>query len=107
MMKGIRKSNAGSAVVELAMVLSLLTLMAIGTTDFARVFYAGITVRSAARAAVAYGSQDSGAATNYTAMGNAATGDAADATRVTGPAPHYRHCTDSTAVHWTRGPRGR
>ena len=102
-MKGIGKSNAGSALVELAMVLSLLTLMAIGTTDFARVFYAGITVRSAARAAVAYGSQDSGTATNYAAMRNAATADAADVTGVTATATHYCQCTDGTTVSCTSG----
>ena len=102
-MKGIRKPNAGSADVELAMVLSLLVLMALGTTDFARVFYAGITVRSAARAAVAYGSQDSGTATNYPAMRNAATADAADVTGVTATATHYCQCTDGTTVNCTSG----
>ena len=102
-MKGIRKPNAGSAVVELAMVLSLLVLMALGTTDFARVFYAGITVRSAARAGVAYGSQDSATATNYTAMRNAATADAADVTGLTATATHYCQCTDGTTVNCTSG----
>ncbi len=102
-MKRIRKSNAGSAAVELAMVLSLLTLLAIGTTDFARVFYAGITVRSAARAAVAYGSQDSTTAANYTAMRNAATADAADVTGVTATATHFCQCTDGTTVNCTSG----
>jgi Flp pilus assembly protein TadG len=85
------------------MVLSLLTLMALGTTDFARVFYAGITVRSAARAAVAYGSQSAASATDYTGMRNAATADAADVTGVSASATNFCQCSDGTTVNCTTG----
>ena len=49
------RSEAGSALVELAVALPLLVLVLLGTTDFARVFYTAIELTNAARAGAQYG----------------------------------------------------
>jgi Flp pilus assembly protein TadG len=54
---GGRRSERGSALVELAMVLPLLLLSIVGATDFGRVFYQAMTLTSAARAGATYGGQ--------------------------------------------------
>ena len=51
-----RWRQRGSAILETGLLLPLLMYMACGTMDFARLFYAGIAVESAARAGVQYGS---------------------------------------------------
>lgn len=56
-MQSIR-NDRGSAFVELALVLPLLVLLLIGTAELGRIAYASIEVTNAARAAVAYGSQN-------------------------------------------------
>ena len=48
-------SDAGSALVELAVSLPLLVLVMVGTIDFARVFYTGMELTNAARAGAQYG----------------------------------------------------
>jgi Flp pilus assembly protein TadG len=47
-----RSAQSGSAIIETALILPMLILMACGTMDLARVFFAGIVVESAARAGV-------------------------------------------------------
>ena len=48
-------SDAGSALVELAVALPLLVLVMVFTIDFARVFYVGMELTNAARAGAQYG----------------------------------------------------
>jgi hypothetical protein len=50
------RSVTGGALVELAIVLPLLLIIFAGTVDFARVFYATISLTNAARAGAQYGS---------------------------------------------------
>ena len=52
----------GSAILEAGLLLQVLILMTCGAMDFARVFYAGIVVESAARAGVQVGSYSVGKA---------------------------------------------
>lgn len=78
MLKHKLHSNAGSAIVELALTLPMLTLLVIGAAEIGRMAYAAIEVTEAARAAVAYGSQNSNAAADVTGMTNAANAAAPD-----------------------------
>ena len=71
-------SNAGSAIVELALTLPMLTLLLVGAAELGRMAYAAIEVTEAARAAVAYGSQNSATAGDVTGMQNAANAAAPD-----------------------------
>lgn len=73
-------NEAGSAFVELALVLPLLCLVLIGSVELGRMAYAAIEVSNAARAAVAYGSLNLVTAADTAGMSAAAAEDAADLT---------------------------
>jgi Flp pilus assembly protein TadG len=70
-----RAGQRGSAIIESAVVLPVIMLMACGAMDLARVFYAGIVVESAARAGVQVGSFSVAKAGAITEMDGAATSD--------------------------------
>ena len=53
----LRRKDSGSALVELAVALPLLVLLAIGVADFGRMFYTGMVVANAARAAAEFGAR--------------------------------------------------
>jgi Flp pilus assembly protein TadG len=61
-LKLIGRSETGGAMVELAVVLPVLVLMAIGVMDYGRVFFRSIMVANAARAGADWGAY----AKNYT-----------------------------------------
>jgi Flp pilus assembly protein TadG len=50
----IRRDN-GSAIIELAVALPVVLLLVVGVADYARMYYTGITVANAARAAASFG----------------------------------------------------
>jgi Flp pilus assembly protein TadG len=79
-MKRSSRNDAGSAFVELALVLPLLCLVLIGAVELGRMAYAAIEVSNAARAAVAYGSQNLVTATDSPDMKTVAAADASDLT---------------------------
>src|ERR1700734_3835484 len=68
-------TTAGGAIVELALVLPIFSALLLGSAEFARLEYASIEVSNAARAGVAYGSQSSATASDFTGMQTAATND--------------------------------
>jgi Flp pilus assembly protein TadG len=86
--------------IEFALLFPAMMLMALGTADFARVFYAGIAVANAARAGVQYGSLDPGKAGNFPAMQQAALDDAANQglSGVAAVATNYCGCTGSSST---------
>src|SRR4051794_29291485 len=67
-------SDAGSALVELAVALPLLVLVMVGVIDFARVFYVGMELTNAARAGAQYGAYNPAQSGNITGIRTAATG---------------------------------
>jgi len=71
-----RQLQRGSAILELGLILPVAMLLVCGVMDFARVFYAGIVVESAARAGVQFGSYSMGKA-DLDAMNSAGDADAA------------------------------
>ena len=56
----VRRSASGIAVVELVFLSLVLGMILWGTTDFARLFYAGIKVADSARAGAAWAMQSNG-----------------------------------------------
>jgi len=75
---GTLRNDRGSAFVELALVLPLLTLVLIGAAELGRMAYFAIEVSDAARAGVAYGAQSTSTApdaTNITIAAKAAAPD--------------------------------
>jgi Flp pilus assembly protein TadG len=84
-MKTRRESEAGQALVELSLTLTLILIpLLIGAAEFARAAYAYIEVSNAARAAVAYGAQTHATALDSAGMLTAARNDYAfDPTKLT------------------------
>jgi Flp pilus assembly protein TadG len=89
-------ATAGAATVELALIIPVLVLIMLGLMDMGRVFYGAITVASAARAGVAYGSMSAVHADDIPAMRAAATADAIDRTGLTFSAAKSCECPDET-----------
>ncbi len=67
-------SDAGSALVELAVSLPLLALVMVGAIDFARVFYVGMELTNAARAGAQYGAYNPAQSGDVAGMQTTATG---------------------------------
>jgi len=74
----IRSGEEGSALVELALSMPMLTIMLLGSTEFARLAYASIEVANGAHAAAIYASYSQAASSDTTGIGNAANSDAAN-----------------------------
>jgi Flp pilus assembly protein TadG len=72
------RDQSGQGLVELALALTLLTVIMLGAAEFGRLAYAAIEVSDAARAGVAYGVQSATTASDTTGMQTAATNDASD-----------------------------
>lgn len=70
--------ESGQALLELALTLPLFVLILLGGAELARLAYAAIEVTNAAKAAVQYGDQNVGTATDVAGMTNAAINDAAN-----------------------------
>jgi len=90
-----KRGEAGSAFVELGLFIPVLLLMAMGAVDFARVFFASISLTNAAEVGALYGSRTVSASSDTTGMQTAATTDASDLTGVTATAQQI--CTCSTS----------
>lgn len=90
-------SERGVALVEIAIILPLLLLLAIGAIEIGRYAnYANIAA-NAAHAGVQYGAQSLASASDSTGMQNAAQIDWGSATGFTATASHYCKCSDGTA----------
>jgi Flp pilus assembly protein TadG len=82
--------------VEAALIFPLLLLIAMGTADYARVFYVAIAVANAASAGTRY-AVATNSSSNLTGMQTAATNDA-NVTGMTATASTFCHCEDGTIV---------
>lgn len=78
MLKLNLRDKTGTAFIELALVLPLLSAMLIGAAELGRIAYFAIEVSNAARAGVAYGAQNHNTASDITDMKTAAKDDAPD-----------------------------
>jgi Flp pilus assembly protein TadG len=76
--KALRLSEDGSALVELAISLPLLSLVLLGAAEFARVAYASIEVVNGAHAAAVYASSSMAASADSGGITNAANSDASN-----------------------------
>ncbi|TAM62124.1 hypothetical protein EPN52_00940 [bacterium] len=85
------RSEAGTSLVEFAIVTPLLALLLLGLIDFGRYMQIADVVTNAARAGVQYGAQGLGTATDTVGMQNAALGDAQSLPGMTAQATYW--CT--------------
>src|SRR5262245_28119887 len=70
------RSQAGAALVELAISLPVLILLVVGAGDFARVMYLTIEMTNAARAGAQYGAETLARSKDFTRMQTTAVGAA-------------------------------
>ncbi|HEY1581199.1 MAG TPA: TadE family protein [Terracidiphilus sp.] len=70
-----RKGEEGSALVELALSLPMLSIMLLGAAEFARIAYAAIEVTNAAHSAAVYAASSQAALADTTGISSAASGD--------------------------------
>ena len=75
-----RRTCAGAAAVELAVLLPFLTFMLVAGMDFARVFYYSLTIMNCAREGGIYASLDASHAADSAGIQNAALADASGIT---------------------------
>lgn len=75
---GKAHGESGQAIVELTLLLPLLFLIFVATTDLARLFYHASALAQAARAGVQYGAQNLGTSANSAGMEQAARDSAGD-----------------------------
>jgi len=92
-------SEAGSAAVEMALLSPLLVLILLGTIDFGRLFYDGITVASAARAGVQYGARSPSKSGDVVGIQQAALADAIDMNGVSVTVEQYCECANGSSVN--------
>lgn len=104
--RGHLNLEAGVAAVEFALLGTMLSLMLLGATDFARLLYAGAAVANAARAGTQYGAQSMAKATDFAGMQQAALADAQDLTGVTASAQQFCECPDGSSVNCSGGSCG-
>lgn len=90
------KSETGQALVELAVSVSLLSMVLIGAVEMGNIIYASIGVSDAAMAGVQFGARNSTAAADTQGIKNAAAADAPNWTIVTTPS-HSCICSDGSA----------
>ena len=90
------KTN-GSALVEMAVVLPILTLLLVGAFDLGMAAYTSVEVSNAALAGVQYGAQNATTAGDVTGIQNAAAADASNITLGTTSASHTCICANGSA----------
>ena len=90
------RKETGQALVELAFVVPIFTILLIGAAEFGRLAYADIEVCNAARAGAAYGSQNHVTATDTTGIQTAATQDAPNVGGITATVTNTCSCSDGT-----------
>lgn len=98
------RGDAGQALVELALVVPLLTLIFVGAAEVGRIAYASIEVNNAARAGVAYASQGHSQAADQPGITQAAISDAPDVPNLNVAPPTYSCSCSTTGSAISCGP---
>ena len=102
-MKVPRNSEAGGALIELALVLPVLVLVFVGTIDFGRVFYASQSLTNAARAGVQYGAHTPARSADIAGMENTAEA-ASSSPGITAAASRLCQCATDTGTFSATSP---
>jgi Flp pilus assembly protein TadG len=97
------KREKGSAILELALCVPMLTLMLLGAMDFSRAFYQSITLASGARAGAVYGVSSATGTPDLAGIEARVLADTIDLTGVTVTSAQTCSCndTDTTGVSCT------
>lgn len=96
LLKGLRRSDRGGAMVELAVILPVLVLLVIGVVDYGRAFYTSVTVANAARAGAEWGAQGPTFYVNIAGMKSFAQQDGQEAGTLALNAGWYCECAGAS-----------
>ena len=99
--RGGPRSDAGTSLIEMAVVLPLLVLMVLGVADFGRMLYHAITLSHAARAGAAYGAQGNGFAGSVAGIQQAAEAEAQNISPIVVTSERLCECTGGASVSCT------
>ena len=95
---GLRR---GSALIEAAIGLPVLIVIAIIAADFGRIYFTGIAVANAARSAAEYGAQSVSNSTDTALINQAGRDDGADARNITVTSTRFCKCPDGSTPDCT------
>jgi len=90
--------QGGNAILEFALMSVVLILLSLGTVDFGRALYSGITAANAAGTAASYGAMDTIAAGDFEEMENRARLDSVNVLDMSADARQFCQCPDGTPV---------
>ncbi len=93
----------GTATVELALILPLLILLVLGTTDLGRLFYDAVGVANAARAGLSYGALDESKSKDTSTITQVASNDVLLIDGVTINVSRICECADTSVVDCETG----
>ena len=88
----------GVATLEMAVMIPLMVLLLLGAIDFGRIFYAGVTVASAARSGASYGSLSGDLSQDTTGIKLLAEEDSQDLGQVSVTVERFCECADGSLV---------
>jgi Flp pilus assembly protein TadG len=86
------KSESGGALIELAVVMPVLILIAVGVMDYSRVYFTSVAVSNAARAGAEYGTAVAGNQIDQTKIQNFAKADGAEVGSITVTSRTFCEC---------------
>ena len=92
-LRNLKRSETGGAMVELAVIVPVLVLIAIGVMDYARVYFTSVAVANAARAGAEWGAYEMGRVNRSTENQNFAKQDGAEAGVITVTSGSYCECS--------------
>jgi Flp pilus assembly protein TadG len=95
--RSLTRSDSGSALAEIALVLPMLVLVLLGLIEVGRFGNYTILVGNAARAGVQYGAQNTVTAADITGMQNSAKSDGQNLTGLNATATTFCKCADGSA----------
>jgi hypothetical protein len=96
LVKKLRRSEVGTAIIELAIAIPVLILLALGVADFGRMFFTGITVANAARAAAEYGASSIDNSKDTAKINQAGRDEGGDVSGILVTSSRFCRCTDGS-----------
>ena len=96
----------GTSAVELALLLPVIILIAMGVADYSRVLTTSITLASAAKTGAQFGAQNTAKSGDTAAMNTAARQDGAEAGTITATSARTCRCETGTVVNCITGSCG-
>lgn len=96
--RAIRRDEAGSSLIELALLLPIFATILVGSVEVAQLAYASIEVTNAARAGAEYGAQTHDTAVDSTGMQNVATAAGPNVGNMQATATTFCTCSDGVSI---------